>query len=212
MANIDDTNQKLELLRMARQLLNEEYINRRAEDHNQWLADCDDLWRTKRMKLPYPPFAPYPSESDIVTKAAALYAFINPNDTKEEPALTQQEINIANRVKSMPPVPKVTDSPWTTYLNPITETTEPTGQSLVADSVTPTIPVIPAGIDRQEIRAKVEEVFKPEPVVELAKPKETTADPMGEPEITTPSSTINTTMKNLIPNFWRSRQETKGDV
>ena len=43
---------RMEVLRMARQLLNEEYINKRAEDHNRWLAESDVAWRTKGIKLP----------------------------------------------------------------------------------------------------------------------------------------------------------------
>ena len=59
----DGTNKtKLEVLKMARELLNEEYINRRAEDHNRWIAECDVAWKTKGIKLAYPPFAPYPCQ------------------------------------------------------------------------------------------------------------------------------------------------------
>lgn len=67
---------RMEVLRMARQLLNEEYINRRAEDHNKWLADSDVAWRTKGIKLPYPPFAPYPTEAQILAKAKELIGFV----------------------------------------------------------------------------------------------------------------------------------------
>lgn len=61
---------------MARQMLNEEYINRRAEDHNKWLAEADVAWRTKGIKLPYPPFAPYPSEEQILQRAQELLKFV----------------------------------------------------------------------------------------------------------------------------------------
>jgi len=201
MANMDNTNQKLELLKMARQLLNEEYINRRAEDHNAWLAKCDEAWRTRRVKLPYPPFAPYPTEEQIVAKALTLYNFINPNegknttDTNEQPKLSEQEINIANQVKNKPEMPKVVNTPWALYYdNPIDQLKEP--------QIPPAIdPVI-----MQETPTNVEEMFKPK----LVEEPETKNDVVSEKykdepseKSTTPSS-INATMKSLLPNFWKS--------
>lgn len=61
---------------MARQMLNEQYINQRAEDHNRWLAEADVAWRTRGVKLPYPPFAPYPTEEQVLTKAQELLKFV----------------------------------------------------------------------------------------------------------------------------------------
>jgi len=75
--NIEDTKHRFEALKMARELLNEEYINRRAEDHNKWIAECDIAWKTKGIKLPYPAFAPYPSEAEILARASTLYSFIS---------------------------------------------------------------------------------------------------------------------------------------
>jgi len=75
---------RMEILRMARQLLNEEYINRRAEDHNKWLADADVAWRTKGIKLPYPPFAPYPTEEQILARAESLMKFVATENNDEE--------------------------------------------------------------------------------------------------------------------------------
>lgn len=73
---------RMEVLRMARQMLNEEYINKRAEDHNKWLAESDVAWRTKGIKLPYPPFVPYPTEAQVLAKAQELIKFV----VKEEDA------------------------------------------------------------------------------------------------------------------------------
>lgn len=84
---------------LSRELLNEEYINRRAEDHNAWVADSDEAWRSRRIRLPYPPFARYPTEEDIVIRATIMYTFINPNrndigvvTTTEEKIKTEHEI------------------------------------------------------------------------------------------------------------------------
>lgn len=80
MENIDKVKQRFELLKMAREILNEDYINRRAEDHNKWVAENEELWRTKRRNLPYPPFAKYPTDEEIVRAAANLYDFIYTSD------------------------------------------------------------------------------------------------------------------------------------
>lgn len=85
MEDIDKVKQRYELLKMARELLNEEYINQRAEDHNKWVAENDELWRTKRRTLPYPPFAQYPTDEDIIKAATKLYHFIYADTDTEVP-------------------------------------------------------------------------------------------------------------------------------
>lgn len=130
MENLDDAKYKLELLRMARELLNEEYINKRAEDHNKWVADADVAWKTQGIKLPYPPFASYPKESEIVAKALTLFNFLK--SSSEKPAgmisnvtvlptasteLTKREIESVAKITKTTEIPIVVDSPWATYLN-----------------------------------------------------------------------------------------------
>jgi len=76
MEDTEKIKQRFELLKMAQELLREEYINHRAEDHNKWLAENEELWRTKRRNVPYPPFTPYPTDEAIVSAASNLYNFI----------------------------------------------------------------------------------------------------------------------------------------
>lgn len=99
---MDNTKHKFELLKMARELLNEEYINRRAQDHNKWIAECDVAWKTRGIKLPYPPFAPYPTEAEIIAKASSLYTFLKEDETanvtvasKSVPSVTEFAIEIS---------------------------------------------------------------------------------------------------------------------
>ena len=80
--DIELAKHRMEVLKMARTLLNEEYINRRAEDHNRWLAEADQVWKTRRERLPYPPFAPYPTEAQILERAEQLLKFVE--DTEPE--------------------------------------------------------------------------------------------------------------------------------
>lgn len=124
MSEMQDTKHKMEILKMARELLNEEYINRRAQDHNRWVAESDVAWRTRRMKLPYPPFASYPTEEEIVNKAAALYKFIHTKPAVSEesvaPELTPAEQKAAEGIK-VPIMEPEKESPWVTYLKPVEE-------------------------------------------------------------------------------------------
>ena len=73
-----ETQMRLELVKMSRELLLEEYINKRAEDHNSWLAESEVHWRKTGTKLPYPAFAKYPTDADIVNRAVTMYNFVNP--------------------------------------------------------------------------------------------------------------------------------------
>lgn len=86
---MDDTEkikQRFELIKMARELLNEEYINKRAEDHNKWVAENEESWRTRRRNIPYPPFAQYPTDEEVVRTASNLYNFIYGTNTSVTPA------------------------------------------------------------------------------------------------------------------------------
>lgn len=83
----------LEILRMAREIVHNEYIDAKAQLHNKWLADSDALWRTSRVRLVYPPFPPYPTEDVIVARAKVLKNFLISNQESEEPT-QQQEVNL----------------------------------------------------------------------------------------------------------------------
>lgn len=76
---------KLRLIARARQLLNDEFVKKRADEYTTWLNVTKDAWKTPHTSLPYPPFAAsptlssfqssiaFPSEEDIVNKALELY-------------------------------------------------------------------------------------------------------------------------------------------
>lgn len=87
----------LEILRMAKEIVINEYTDRRAQEHNQWLKDSEETWRTKRVKLPYPDIPPYPTEVEIVKRGQTLFAFLKTNEVEVEDSLVN------------PPRPKVPD-------------------------------------------------------------------------------------------------------
>lgn len=91
----DETQKRLELLKIARQQLSTQYIKDRADAYTQWNLDCDRAWRENGIKLPFPPPPPMPTEADIVAYALALHNAQNPPATPPppppEPAPIQKE-------------------------------------------------------------------------------------------------------------------------
>ncbi len=97
MDDFEKIKQRFELLKMARELLNDEYINKRAEDHNKWVAENEENWRTKHRSLPYPPFTEYPTDEEIVRTASNLYNFIygqSPGNIGPEPIIETKSDDI----------------------------------------------------------------------------------------------------------------------
>ena len=187
----DGTNKtKLEVLKMARELLNEEYINRRAEDHNRWIAECDVAWKTKGIKLAYPPFAPYPSESEILAKAASLYKFV-----------AEQELLSAKAVPEAPIIDPAGVSPWVTHLSSIASTPRAPIEQPVPVPITP--PVVAPTVVQPVV---LETVPVADPVAPEITANLITAKPLfatSNSAIPTPSTA--TTIKSLLPNWLQSK-------
>jgi len=103
---------KLELLKIARELVINEYIDKRAQDHNKWVAEADVAWRTRGIKLPYPSFPIYPSEADIIARASALNDFLTKDEKKETVIEVPEVIPPAvPPVADIPPVDAVVTEP-----------------------------------------------------------------------------------------------------
>lgn len=75
MSNIDPV--KLEILKMVKDLVLSEHQDRRAQDHNRWLAESEQTWRTQRSRLPYPTIPPYPTEKEIINRAQEVLEFLS---------------------------------------------------------------------------------------------------------------------------------------
>ena len=93
---------RLELLRIARELVINEYIDKRAQDHNNWLAESEVAWKTKGIKLPYPPFPSYPNEADIIARANALDQFLNKTEVILE-TVTNPPVTVSEKIAEQPP-------------------------------------------------------------------------------------------------------------
>lgn len=125
-----DNVSRMELLRMAREMVVNEHIDRRAEIHNRWANESEELWRTKRLRLAYPSIPPYPTEKDIVERAQALLDFISDRETTK-PEKEIKEINevteATQEVKQDIPESATEDnkdSTHTTTTDPVSEKTE----------------------------------------------------------------------------------------
>jgi len=73
MNEFEKNKQKIELIKKARQLLNQEYIEQRAKDYTNWETACNIAWKTSGTKLPFPSIPPMPTEEDVVARALVLY-------------------------------------------------------------------------------------------------------------------------------------------
>ena len=80
MLNANERQIRLDALKVARQILNREYTDRRAEEYNSWMQANQTSWDTHRVKLPPPAGLVgivYPSEKEIVAKALEYYNFVS---------------------------------------------------------------------------------------------------------------------------------------
>ena len=92
--SIDTT--RLEILKMARELTINEYIDRRAQEHNEWLGKSSELWKTQRLALAYPIIPPYPTEKEIITRAKALVDFLLVDKMDDDIAEIDTKIELAD--------------------------------------------------------------------------------------------------------------------
>jgi hypothetical protein len=84
MSNMTPFEIRLELLKMAKDMLTEEYYGKRDVVSNDWQQKVDSA-RLNGGTIPdHPGFPVYPTEAEVVAKAAALNGFVSniPLDTK----------------------------------------------------------------------------------------------------------------------------------
>jgi len=84
MSNMTPFEIRLELLKMAKDMLNDEYYGKREQISNDWHVKVDSAKINGGTIPEHPGFPPYPSEAEIIAKAAALNGFVSniPLDTK----------------------------------------------------------------------------------------------------------------------------------
>jgi hypothetical protein len=86
MANLTPFEIRLELLKMAQTMLEQDYYAKREVIANQFATDCDSAKLQGRDAPQHPGFPPYPSEQEVIAKAQTLNTFVSniPVETKSK--------------------------------------------------------------------------------------------------------------------------------
>ncbi len=84
MSNMTPFEIRLELLKMARDMLGDDYYGKREIIANQYSVDCDAAKLKGEDPPKHPGYPPFPSEQDVIAKAQALNTFVSnlPVETK----------------------------------------------------------------------------------------------------------------------------------
>ena len=83
MSNLTPFEIRLELLKMAKELLMEEYHSSKDRLSNEWHVKVESAKLNGQPIPEHPAFPTYPTENDIIIKAAALNGFVS-NITAEK--------------------------------------------------------------------------------------------------------------------------------
>jgi hypothetical protein len=77
MSNMTPFEIRLELLKMAKDMLEQDYYGNREKVSNEYAAKCDNA-KIHGQPIPdHPGFPAYPSEADIIKKAVELNGFVS---------------------------------------------------------------------------------------------------------------------------------------
>jgi hypothetical protein len=77
MANLTPFKIRLELLKMAKEMLAEEYYGKKEQVTQDWQVRVENARHAGSVPPDHPAMPTYPTESDIVAKAAALNGFVS---------------------------------------------------------------------------------------------------------------------------------------
>ena len=77
MSNMTPFEIRLELLKMAKDMLSEEYFAKREQVSNDWQVKVESAKLNGGTIPDHPGFSAYPAENDIIAKAQALNGFVS---------------------------------------------------------------------------------------------------------------------------------------
>lgn len=164
----EDTQQlRLQVLELARDMLHNQYVDSKAQQHNDWIIKADFAWRTQSIKLAYPPFPPYFTEHDVVEKAKFFLQFVlaAPSSTASVTAESQSPEKLTDQPMSETEAAAIvehTDQQETVVIEPpaavaldstditpssVIQEPIPIVQPLPAPAVMPVPPVAPATVE-----------------------------------------------------------------
>ena len=81
---------RLELLKMAKEMLVEDYYTRKEHITNDWSTKVDAARQSGTVPPEHPSMPDYPSESQIIEKAAALNGFVSQTTPQPEIKITKK--------------------------------------------------------------------------------------------------------------------------
>lgn len=91
MSNMTPFEIRLELLKMAKDMLSDEYYGKREQISNDWSTKVDTAKVNGGAVPDHPGFPAYPSETDIINKATALNGFVsNISPTTQDKTTTKK--------------------------------------------------------------------------------------------------------------------------
>jgi len=77
MSNLTPFEIRLELLKMAKDMLESDYFGDRERISNEWAIKCDVARQHGSELPPHPGYPKYPTEADIIAKAQTLNGFVS---------------------------------------------------------------------------------------------------------------------------------------
>jgi hypothetical protein len=85
MSNMTPFEIRLELLKMAKEMLEQDYYGQREKVSNEYASKCDFAKLNGQAIPEHPGFPPFPSETEVIKKATELNSFVSqiPQDTQK---------------------------------------------------------------------------------------------------------------------------------
>lgn len=77
MSNMTPFEIRLELLKMAKEMLTEDYYGKREQVSNDWQVKVDNARHAGAQPPEHPGFPAYPTETEVINKAQALNGFVS---------------------------------------------------------------------------------------------------------------------------------------
>ena len=77
MSNMSPFEIRLELLKMAKEILEQDYFGKREQTSSDWTVKVENARHAGATPPDHPGFPPYPNEADIIKKATELNGFVS---------------------------------------------------------------------------------------------------------------------------------------
>lgn len=84
MSNMTPFEIRLELLKMAKEMLEQDYYGQREKVSNEYASKCDFAKLNGQAIPEHPGFPAFPSETEVIKKATELNSFVSQIPTTQE--------------------------------------------------------------------------------------------------------------------------------